>query len=61
MLKNDPQRSGDEKSADFKKKSYQKPRILSVESLEVVAATCGTSKAVLDLPAGCGSTSPLNS
>ena len=44
-----------------KKKTYRKPEILSVEMLEVVAATCDGSKAVFTGLDDCGTISPLNS
>jgi len=47
--------------AKNKKKTYQKPEILSVEMLEVVAATCDGSKAVFDGISPCGTIAPLNS
>jgi hypothetical protein len=45
MIKNDSKLDGDKKCDEQKKKTYHKPQILSVERLEIVAATCEGSKA----------------
>lgn len=58
MIKNDPQHKVDKKAADHKKKTYQKPRILSVEKMEVVASTCNGGKSAPDPACGAG---PINS
>ena len=61
MVKRDPGKHGGNKPADNSKKSWQKPAILSVEKLEVVAATCDGSKTVFTGLDTCGTISPLNS
>ena len=61
MTKDDPRKDGGIKPADNNKKTYLKPRILSVEKLEVVAATCGNGKAVFTGADHCGTDGPINS
>ena len=61
MLKSDTQQNDDNQPADIGKKTYKKPAILSVEKLEVVAATCDGSKTVFTGLDDCGTISPLNS
>lgn len=56
-----PQVETNQASAGKEKKPYERPRILSTEKLEVVAATCDGSKAVFDGVSQCGTISPLNS
>lgn len=43
------------------KKPYRKPAVLSVEMLEVVAATCGDGKEVFTGQDACGVTGPISS
>ena len=40
MTKDGSQQNNEKKRDDCKKRIYQKPKILSVEKLEIVAATC---------------------
>jgi len=42
MKKSHTERSRKQRTAHAKKKSYEKPMILSIEKLEVVAAVCNT-------------------
>ncbi|MFC1777593.1 hypothetical protein ACFL3I_09665 [Pseudomonadota bacterium] len=53
------------KLPDKSKQHYQKPRILSVESLEVIASTCALGKSSPGDPNGaggfCGTDGPLAS
>ena len=61
MVNGDPVQNADSKQADNGKKPYQKPRILSVEELEVVAATCDGGKAVFTGADTCGTSGPVSS
>ena len=44
MTKDGSQQNSEKKRDDCKKRIYQKPQILSVEKLEIIAATCDEGK-----------------
>jgi len=58
MKKSDTERSPKQRTAHAKKKSYEKPRILSTEKLEVVAAVCNTK---VEFNISCEALGPTNS
>ena len=61
MVNGDSVQNADIKQFDDRKKTYQKPRILSMEELEVVAATCDGGKAVFTGLDACGTQGPIAS
>jgi hypothetical protein len=61
MVNGDPVQNAHIKQAGNNKKTYQKPKILSVEELEVVAATCDGGKAIVTGGDACGTTGPVAS
>ena len=61
MTRNVSTSSTGKKPGIAKKKVYQKPEILAVEKLEVVAATCDGGKAVFTGQDDCVTIGPVNS
>ena len=53
MTKDGSQQNNEKKRDDCKKRIYQKPKILSVEKLEIVAATCDGGKTSEDFTPEC--------